>query len=152
MSRIKNEAKCLEFIIKNTTIPVPKVLAAYEKDGSLLSKQSSSTALKCKPWDSSSRGELCLEFTNILKCCAVSGQTSSADLLALSLYRRQLCAVLMIARLGLRSIYPNPILYSAIVTFHGQTSSSTLPRYSQLQLSIGNTADSTHKVMNYHSF
>lgn len=30
--RIKNEAECIEFIKENTTIPVPEILDAYEKD------------------------------------------------------------------------------------------------------------------------
>lgn len=34
MKRLKHEAKCLEFIKKNTTIPVHKVLAAYKQDAS----------------------------------------------------------------------------------------------------------------------
>lgn len=34
MTRLKNEAECIEFIKMNTTIPVPEVVAAYERDGS----------------------------------------------------------------------------------------------------------------------
>lgn len=34
--RLRNEAECLKFVSANTTIPVPKVLEAYEEDGSFI--------------------------------------------------------------------------------------------------------------------
>lgn len=34
VERLKNEAACMKFVGENTDIPVPKLLDAYEKDGS----------------------------------------------------------------------------------------------------------------------
>ena len=36
MRRLQNEADCLKFIARETPIPVPKVLAAYERNGSFI--------------------------------------------------------------------------------------------------------------------
>jgi hypothetical protein len=36
MRRLQNEADCLEFIAKTKTIPVPRILAIYERDGSFI--------------------------------------------------------------------------------------------------------------------
>jgi serine/threonine protein kinase len=36
MKRLQNEADCLEFIARTTTIPVPRLLAAYTQDGSFI--------------------------------------------------------------------------------------------------------------------
>ena len=36
MTRLQNEANCLEFIARTTTIPVPRLLAAYIEDGSFI--------------------------------------------------------------------------------------------------------------------
>ena len=36
MRRLQNEAACLEFIARDTSIPVPRLLAAYEHDGSFI--------------------------------------------------------------------------------------------------------------------
>jgi len=36
MRRLQNEAECLEFVARETTIPVPGVLAAYERNGSFI--------------------------------------------------------------------------------------------------------------------
>ena len=36
MKRLQNEAHCLEFIARTTTIPVPRLLAAYTEDGSFI--------------------------------------------------------------------------------------------------------------------
>ncbi|OAQ98736.1 hypothetical protein LLEC1_06220 [Akanthomyces lecanii] len=35
-ARLENEAQCLHFILENTNIPVPKVLEAYEENGSFI--------------------------------------------------------------------------------------------------------------------
>jgi aminoglycoside phosphotransferase len=35
-ARLENEAQCLQFILANTNIPVPKILEAYEENGSFI--------------------------------------------------------------------------------------------------------------------
>jgi hypothetical protein len=38
MTRLKNEAECIEFIKMSTTIPGPEVVTTYERDGSFFSR------------------------------------------------------------------------------------------------------------------
>jgi hypothetical protein len=38
MRKLQNKAKCLKFIARETIVPVPRVLATYERDGSFILK------------------------------------------------------------------------------------------------------------------